>query len=350
VSDAPGHIPVLAEEVVEFLVAGREDGPFRFVDGTLGLGGHSSLILRRNAAAELLGIDRDEEALKRAERNLSFAAERVNLVRGSFSSLAERAISLGWHLVDAVLLDLGISSLQIDTPLRGFSIRSDGPLDMRMDKRSGETAARILNNSTENGLTKMFREGGVQECRKLARAIVERARKKPWSHTGELVELCEKVLGGRGRKRSIPPATLCFQALRIRVNDEMGELRRALPEAVRILKPGGRLAVISFHSLEDGIVKHFMKRESSGCLCPPGLPACVCGHEPSLRILTRKPITASEEEIARNPRSASAKLRVAEKISGDEESECEIITTREARIAAERRYHATSNNNYGENG
>jgi 16S rRNA (cytosine1402-N4)-methyltransferase len=345
VSGDTGHVPVLAEEVFELLAAGKT-GPFKLVDGTVGLGGHSSLILRRNAAAESLGIDRDEEALTRAENVLSFAAERARLVKDEFSSLAERAIGFGWHLVDAVLLDIGVSSIQIDTPSRGFSIRNDGPLDMRMDKTSSETAARVLNNSRERELAAIFREGGVKKSRVLARAIVERAKEKPWSRTKELVELCEKVLGGRERRRSIPPATLCFQALRMRVNDELGELKKALPEAVRILKPGGRLAVISFHSLEDGVVKRFMKKESAECLCPPGLPACVCGHVPSLKILTRKPVTASEEEIARNPRAASAKLRVAEKLPSIEDNgKSEIIITRGARLAAERRFHETSNDN-----
>ncbi len=310
-TETPGHVPVLVEEVADFLLA-RRSGPFKMIDGTLGLGGHSSLILRRNAAAELLGIDRDEAALRRATEALGFANGRAHLVKGAFSSMTEHASSLGWHLVDAVLLDLGVSSIQIDSPERGFSIRNDGPLDMRMDKKSSKTAARVLNNSTETELARIFRVGGVRGAGKLARAIVERAREKPWRRTEELVELCERVLG-KG-KRSLPPATLCFQALRIFVNDELKELERALPAAVSLLRPGGRLAVISFHSLEDRMVKHFFRREASECLCPPGLPACVCGQKPKLKVLTGKPVTASEKELAENSRSASAKLRVAEKL------------------------------------
>ena len=308
------HIPVLADEVIRYLLPDENADPFKMVDGTVGYGGHSSLILRSNAAAELLGVDRDVEALRHAEEALSFAGDRVRLVQGAFSSIEERVISRGWHLVDAVLLDIGVSSPQIDTPERGFSFRTDGLLDMRMDKSSSKTAARILNNYSEDGLAIMFRRNGeIQSNRKLARAIVERRNVKPWSHTLELAELCENLLGG-GRKRSVPPATLCFQALRIEVNEELDELKDALEAAVKILKPGGRLAVISFHSLEDRIVKKFFRKLSAECLCPPGLPACVCGHIPSLKVLTRKPLTATDKELNENRRAASAKLRVAEKL------------------------------------
>lgn len=308
------HIPVLADEVTRYLLPDEKAEPFRMVDGTVGYGGHSSLILRSNAAAELLGVDRDVEALRHAEEVLSFAGDRVRLVQGAFSSIEERVISLGWHLVDAVLLDIGVSSPQIDNPERGFSFRTDGLLDMRMDKSSSKTAARILNNYSEDGLAIMFRRNGeLKANRKLARAIVERREVKSWSHTLELAELCENILGS-GRKRSVPPATLCFQALRIEVNDELDELKNALKAAVKILKPGGRLAVISFHSLEDRIVKKFFRKLSAKCLCPPGLPACVCGQIPTLKELTRKPVTASTQELNENRRSASAKLRVAEKL------------------------------------
>jgi 16S rRNA (cytosine1402-N4)-methyltransferase len=189
-----------------------------------------------------------------------------------------------------------------------------------MDKSSGKTAARVLNNYSEEGLALMFRRyGELKGSRKLARAIVERRGKRLWSRTLEFAELCESVLGGGGRKRSVPPATLCFQALRIEVNDELEELRGALEGALRILKPGGRIVVITFHSLEDRIVKNFFREKAAECLCPPGLPACVCGHVPSLRVLTRKPVTASPEELNVNRRAASAKLRAAEKLGGNGE-------------------------------
>ena len=307
------HIPVLADEIVKYLLP-AEKGRFKFIDGTLGRGGHSSLILQMNTDAELLGIDRDAEAVKKAEQILGFAAGRINLVRGEFSSMAEHAVSLGWHLVDGVLLDLGVSSPQIDTPSRGFSFRSDGPLDMRMDTRSGKTAARILNNAPEEELIRIFRTyGEIRESRKLVRAITARRKERPWSHTLEFAELCEAVLQ-TGKRRSVPPATLCFQALRIEVNDELKELEKGLEASIKLLRKGGRIAVISFHSLEDRIVKNFFRSEASECHCPPGLPACVCSHKKTLKIITRKPITATEEEKRKNRRAGSAKLRIAEKI------------------------------------
>lgn len=306
------HIPVLADEITEYLHPG--EGEYRLIDGTLGRGGHSSLILKLNTAAELLGLDRDNEALSGAAEVLDFASDRIHLVRGEFSTLAEQAISLGWHLVDAVLLDLGVSSPQIDSPVRGFSFRTDGPLDMRMDTRSRKTAARVLNNSSQEDLARIFWEyGDIKESRKLARAIIKRRESKPWSHTKELAELCEGVLSS-GKRKSVPPATLCFQALRIYVNDELDELKIGLEKAVKILKPGGRIAVISFHSLEDRIVKQFFRKEAAECLCPPGFPICVCKHKPRLKILTRKPVTAKEDEKQQNRRAGSAKLRVAERI------------------------------------
>ena len=305
------HIPVMPDEVIEYLAPGK--GAFRMVDGTLGRGGHSSLILKLNGAAELLGIDRDREALKNAEKVLGFAGNRVKLVQGSFSSLAEQVIGTGGLPVDAVLLDLGVSSPQLDTAERGFSLRMDGPLDMRMDVSSSMTAARVLNNFSVEMLEKIFRDfGEIRESRRLAEAIVKRREVQPWSRTGELAELCEKTLSA-GRKKSVPAATLCFQALRICVNDELEELKKGLRAAVEVLRPGGRIVVISFHSLEDRIVKNFFRREAAECLCPPGLPQCICGHKPSLKLITRKPVTAADEEIKRNRRSVCAKLRAAEK-------------------------------------
>jgi 16S rRNA (cytosine1402-N4)-methyltransferase len=306
------HLPVLYREVVDFLAVGNE--PCRLIDGTLGCGGHSSLILKANPQMQLLGIDRDGDALERAGDILNFAADRITLKRGNFSELADFAREAGWDSVDAVLLDIGISSPQIDDAERGFALRLDGPLDMRMDKRSPLTASRILNNSSETELARIFYEYGEEKrSRRLARAIVEHREEKPFERTLELAEFCEKVLG-KSRPGKLPTPTKIFQALRIAVNDELGELKKALHDAIPLLKSGGRLAVISFHSLEDRIVKEFFREQAASCVCPPGLPVCVCKHKAKVKILTRKPITAKPDEIEFNRRAASAKLRVVEKL------------------------------------
>lgn len=306
------HLPVLYREVVEYL--GALKGPCRIIDGTLGSGGHSSLILQANPEAVLMGIDRDGDALKRAEEKLAFAADRVKLMRGNFSELADLAKSIGWESVDGILLDIGISSPQIDDAARGFALRLDGPLDMRMDKRSQVTASRILNNSSEVELARIFYEYGEERrSRRLARAVVERRKEKPFERTLEFADFCEKVLG-KSRPGKLPTPTKCFQALRIAVNDELGELEKALEEALPLLNKGGKLAVISFHSLEDRMVKEFFKEQAASCVCPPGLPVCMCSHEAKIKILTRKPLTAKKDEIEFNRRAASAKLRIAEKL------------------------------------
>ena len=306
------HLPVLYREVVDFLATG--DKPCRLIDGTLGCGGHSSLILKANPQAQLLGIDRDGDALERAGEILSFAADRIILKRGNFSELADFASEVEWDSVDAILLDIGISSPQIDDAERGFALRLDGPLDMRMDKRSPLTASRILNNSNETELARIFYEYGEERrSRRLARAIVERREEKPFERTLEFADFCEKVLG-KSRPGKLPTPTKIFQALRIAVNDELGELKKALNDAIPLLKKGGRLAVISFHSLEDRIVKEFFREQAASCVCPPGLPVCVCKHKAKVKILTRKPVTAKPDEIEFNRRAASAKLRVVEKL------------------------------------
>ena len=308
------HIPVLAGEVLEHLVF-PERSPLRLIDGTVGGGGHSALLLEKYPNLELLGIDRDDAALAKARERLAFAGGRVRLVRGNYSELAARAAEAGWEKVDGILLDIGVSSPQLDQPERGFSWRADGPLDMRMDRRSILTASRLLNTAPEAELERILREyGEVAKSRKLAAAIVTQRVIRPFAMTSDFVSLCDEVLG-KSRPGQLPAPTLPFQALRIAVNDELGELERALPAAVKLLNRGGRIAVISFHSLEDRIVKNFFRDEAASCVCPPGLPVCVCGKVSTLKIITRKALTAGPDELERNRRSACAKLRVAEKIT-----------------------------------
>lgn len=307
------HIPVLGAEILRYLTFPAERSA-RLLDGTLGGGGHSALLLRRYPKLELLGIDRDDSALKKAAETLAFASGRTRFVRGNFSEMLGIAAEHGWSKIDGILLDIGVSSPQLDRPERGFSWKTEGPLDMRMDRRSERTASRILNAAEECELERIFREyGELSQARKLASAVVRRREKKPFALTSELTALCDDVIG-RSSPGRIPAPTLVFQALRIAVNDEIGELERALPAAAKLLKREGRLAVISFHSLEDRIVKTFFRKEAASCECPPGLPVCVCGKIPTMRIVTRKPVTAGKEELEKNRRSASAKLRVAEKI------------------------------------
>ncbi len=306
----PNHIPVLAGDV--FQAFADLETP-RIVDGTLGLGGHAAMLLDGIAGAEILGIDRDDTALREAAQRLLPYGDRVHLYRGPFSAMADFAAEEGWETVDGILLDLGVSSPQIDTPTRGFSYRFDGPLDMRMDRRLTETAATLLNTESEEELADIFYYYGEErQARRVARAVVRRREERPWARTAEFAELVEQVVGRP--KHGPPPATRCFQALRIAVNDELGELDRALVTAVSLLAPGGRLAVISFHSLEDRIVKQFFRHEASPCVCPPDIPVCVCGKVPTLKPITRKPLVATAEERATNSRAASAKLRVAEKL------------------------------------
>lgn len=307
------HIPVLYREVVQYLTFPQ--GKIRMIDGTVGGGSHSELLLKANPEMELLAIDRDEDALEAAEKRLSFAADRVFLRRGNYSDMFEYAQELDWDKVDAILLDLGVSSPQLDRAERGFSWRFDGPLDMRMDNRSNLTAARLLNNSSEAELAEIFAKyGEFKGAYRLAAAVVKTRAAKPFGTTGDLVKLCDEVLG-KSRPGKLPVPTLVFQALRIAVNDELGELKRLLSGMPEHLNNHGRIAVISFHSLEDRIVKDFFRRESTDCLCPPGLPICRCGHRAVLNVLTRKVVSAQPDELAANSRSACAKMRVAEKIA-----------------------------------
>ena len=308
------HIPVLAEGVLEHLVFPAER-KVRMIDGTLGGGGHSSMLLEKYPQLELLGIDRDEMAIESAAKKLAFAGDRVHLCHGEYAMMKEHALSIGWESVDGILLDIGVSSPQIDLPERGFSWRNNGPLDMRMDQSSDVTAGRVLNFSSEEELCRIFREyGELRSAAKLARAVVERRKEGFFGTTADLVKLCDDTLG-KSAPGKLPVPTLVFQALRIAVNRELEQLEEGLNGALELLSPGGRIAVISFHSLEDRIVKEFFRRESASCVCPPGLPVCCCGHKALLSLpLRSKVVTASKEELKNNPRAACAKLRIAEKL------------------------------------
>jgi 16S rRNA (cytosine1402-N4)-methyltransferase len=301
------HLPVLVGEVVEWL---RPRPGARLVDATVGLGGHAAALLAAAPDARLLGLDRDPAALARAAERLGAAGERVVLRQARFSELSGVLAALEWDGADTVLLDLGVSSLQLDEPARGFSFQGDGPLDMRMDAGAGPTAAEILNQWPERELARLIAEFGEEpRARAVARAIV---RARPLRTTGELARVVERVLG-RGRP-GLHPATRTFQAIRIAVNDELGELERFLADGFRVLRPQGRLAVLAYHSLEDRRVKDAFRRWAADCLCPPRMPRCVCGWRARVRLLTRRPLRPSALEIARNPRSRSARLRVVERL------------------------------------
>lgn len=306
------HVPVMTKEVLEYLVPAQ--GACRIIDATLGFGGHSSAIIEKNPLVELLGIDRDSYALNYSRALFAGQAEKITIVKARFSELANMAASIGWDYVDAVLLDIGVSSHQIDEDFRGFSFRRNGPLDMRMDSEEKKTASYILNKSSAEELSEIFRNyGEINGAYKLAKAVVEKRNIKPWLSTKEFSDLCEEVLPSQ-RRNAPPVSTLCFQALRIAVNDELNELDKAVIGAIKLLKTGGRIGVISYHSLEDRIVKNIFRRESTDCLCNVKLPLCKCGHKASVRPITKKPLVPTAEEVKDNRRASSAKMRVAEKI------------------------------------
>lgn len=284
--------------------------PGKYVDGTVGAGGHAAGILQLSSPqGELLGLDLDPTALRMAQERLSSYGSRVHLQEGSYARLRTELARIGWSQVQGILFDLGVSSMQLNLPEKGFSFQQNAPLDMRFSPSAPFTGAELLNAASEEEIIRILREYGEEpQAKRIARAILQN---RPIQTTGQLAHLIEKTIGRRG---AMHPATKTFQAVRIAVNDELDNLSTVLPEAVLTLQPGGRIAVISFHSLEDRIVKHFFQQESKGCICPPEQPVCTCEHSAALKILTRHPVCASEAEIQKNPRARSAKLRVAEKI------------------------------------
>jgi 16S rRNA (cytosine1402-N4)-methyltransferase len=292
------HQPVLLQEVLEGLQV------------TVGAGGHSQAILAANGPeGRLLGLDADPGALEVARLQLAPYGSRATLAQTNFEHLQIIAQEYGFVKVSGIVMDLGLSSLQLDTSDRGFSFQRNGALDMRYDPGQRRTAESLVNSLSEQDLADLiYRYGEERHSRRIARAIVAT---RPIHSTAALASLIEKTLGRRGR---IHPATRTFQALRIAVNDELGSLRRALPQALALLAPEGRLTIIAFHSLEDRIVKHFFREEAQDCICPPELPVCQCEHQARVRLVTRKAIQPSPEEIARNPRSRSARLRVVERL------------------------------------
>ncbi|HZV51526.1 MAG TPA: 16S rRNA (cytosine(1402)-N(4))-methyltransferase RsmH [Candidatus Dormibacteraeota bacterium] len=303
-------MPVLSQASIAFLQP-RPGGAY--VDCTVGAGGHARLILQRiGPHGRLLGIDRDETALEAARRLLAASTPAPVLRRGDFRDLVAIARAEGFDPAHGVLFDLGVSSLQLDDPERGFSFRGEGPLDMRMDRRGWLTADRVVNRMPERELAQLIRTLGQERwAARIARFIVDR---RPLRTTRDLAEAVAAAIPRRAWPRDLHPATRTFQAIRMHVNDELPSLEEGLRGAVDILAGGGRLVVISFHSLEDGTVKRLFERESRTCVCPPGQPVCTCGHRPRLRVLTRRPLRPSPEEIASNPRSRSARLRAAERI------------------------------------
>jgi len=302
------HVPVLYQEVLEVLnpVPGG-----LYVDGTIGAGGHSKGILERSAPdGMLIGFDLDPAALALAESNLAEFSGRVTLIHSSYHELVSHLNNRNWHTIDGILIDLGLSSMQLNTPERGFSFRYDAPLDMRFDPTQSFSASDLVNEYTREELAEIiFTYGEEKFSRRIAKAIIEN---RPLATTKELAELIKGVVPHSRSK--IHPATRTFQALRITVNNELDALEAFLPAALEVLKPGGRLAVIAFHSLEDRIVKRYFRQESRDCICPQEIPICVCENKARIKEISRRPISPGDHEISENPRARSAKLRAAEKI------------------------------------
>ena len=303
------HQPVLYQYIIQAL---QPHAGGLYVDGTIGAGGHAFGILEASSPdGQLLGLDVDPRALELAWQKLAFFNERVFIKQASYTNLQEQLEAMGWKAVDGILLDLGISSMQLDTAERGFSFRIDGPLDMRFNPQNPVSAETLVNGLTESDLADLIYEYGEERyARRVAHAIV---RARPLHSTQQLAQVVAGVT--RSGRFGLHPATRTFQALRIVVNQELQALQKFLPLALNSLAPGGRIAIIAFHSLEDRIVKQFYRRESRDCLCPPQQPVCTCHHRAALQEITRRPIQARPEEVRLNPRAHSARLRVAEKLA-----------------------------------
>lgn len=305
------HEPVLATAVVDLLAPALANGG-AFVDATLGRGGHAVRILERAPTATLVGIDKDPRSLEASGARLARFGERVRLVHDDFARLTSILERLGIAQVAGVLFDLGVASPQLDDAARGFSFRSDGPLDMRMDPTRGLAAADVVNTYDERRLARLIQDFGEERFgRRIARAIV---RARPLHTTGELAAVVKEAIPAPARRTGPHPARRTFQAIRIEVNGELRSLERALPQSIDALRPGGRVVVISYHSLEDRLVKRHFATETGRCECPPRAPVCTCGARARIRVLTRRPLRAPEDEVARNPRASAAKLRAAERL------------------------------------
>lgn len=303
------HIPVLYHEIINAL-APYSGG--HYIDGTLGAGGHACGILEVSSPnGKLLGIDLDPQALEIASQRLSIFKDRVFIRQGSYTNMANFVDELGWLFIDGIILDLGVSSIQLDTKQRGFSFQTNAPLDMKFGDQPGLNASDLINSLSENELADILWKYGEEKLsRKIARIICQN---RPIYTTIELANLVKKAYGKQ--QHQIHPATRTFQAIRIAVNQELQAIETVIPQAIQLLNPGGKLAIISFHSLEDRIVKTLFRRESKDCICPPDQPICTCNHIRTIKEVNKKPIEATKEEIANNPRSRSAKLRIAEKLN-----------------------------------